>query len=465
MHEASHEEKVAMVYDEMDSRKIRAVDVGEFTAFMTTLQFEMSSLAIGDLFQKADANHDGTVSFPEFQRFSERYPTLLDAMHYRAKEYWSDVKQKEAIEAARRLLDSLRAREIDARSGSTQAAHESAAQEGRVAAQIQVVAESEAKERDALALLEASRLETERVRGDVAGRCADEAASRDAERMRQLQHLESQRDVEQQEARLRVQEAEQAASEERLREIERLLMEQQREVEAQRQASMRVRNDLANVAAAEKQAALISAEATRELSLAAERLALAKTDLARTQDKEGEAAAGHAASRDATVHQRLQKDREEQELLLAREREAAKRAVEAEAARAVEAQDVVCKGLEQENIDHHASRIKVQAEEAPLIDQEIRLRDQRDNLEQREAQLRDEAGAFTARTGPARGVTSPRVGPAPVGPAMAAASAAGAQAAAAAAFSAAAAARASPLHATPDRMRSNSPNRYRSPLY
>ena len=406
--DASHEEKVSMVFDEMDAKKIRAIDINEFQTFLTNLQFEFCVATMSDLFVKADANRDGTVSYPEFQRFAERYPTLLDAMHYRAREYWQDVRQKEGIEAARRLLDSLRARESDARAASAQASTESSAQEGRLAAQTQAVAEAEAREREALAVLDGARAETERARAEVAARCAEEAAARDVERAKQLQHQDAQREVEAAEARLRVQESEQAHAEERLREIERLLLEQQREVEAQRANTVRARSDVATAAGVEQQAALISAEATKDVHMASERLGLSKADLARAQDRERDCTAAHLGAREACAHQKVQREREEQELLICREREAAKRCIEAEATRAVEAQEAMCRSLEQENVDHLAARAKVQIEEAPLIDQEVRLREQRDNLEVKEAALRDEAGAFTARTTGARGVASPR---------------------------------------------------------
>ncbi|KAJ9465182.1 calmodulin-like protein containing EF hand domain [Diplonema papillatum] len=406
--DATHEEKVSMVFDEMDTRKIRSLDIGEFQAFLTNLQFEFSVNTMADLFSRADANRDGTVSYPEFQRFSERYPTLLDAMHYRAREYWQDVHQREAIDAARRLLDSLRAREIDARAATAQAIAESAAQEGRLAAQMQAVAEAEAKEREALAILDAARQETERARAEVAARCAEEAAARDVERAKQLAHVEVVREVEAAEARLRGQEAEQIHAEERMRDIERMLMEQQREVEAQRNLCARARADLNAMQGLEQQAAMVSAEANRDVQMASERLSLAKSDLARAQDRERDCTAAHLGAREACAHQKVQREREEQELLICREREAARKAVEAESVRAVEAQEAMCRSLEHENLEHAAQRAKVQTEEAPLIDQEVRLREQRDALEMREAVLRDEAGAFNARNTVTRGVASPR---------------------------------------------------------
>ena len=406
--DASHEEKVSMVFDEIDTRKIRAIDLSEFQAFLTNLCFDFTITTIADLFTKADANKDGTISYPEFQRFCERYPTLLDAMHYRAREFWQDVRQKEGIDAARRLLESLRTREVDARAAYAMSAAETAAQEGRLAAQAQAVAEAEAREREALAILDASRGETERARADVAARCAEEAALRDIERSKQLAHVESQRDVEAADARLRVQESEQAHAEERLRELERLHAEMQGDVEAQRIATVRIRADLATAQGIEQQTAIVSAEASREVQMAGERLALSKGDLARAQDRERDCTAAHLASREQTAHQKVQREREEQELLICREREAAKKAMEIESSRGVEAQEAMCRSLESENMEHAAQRTKVQIEEAPLIEQEVRLREQRDNLEQKEAILRDEAGAFSARTTGVRGLASPR---------------------------------------------------------
>eukprot|EP00755_Sulcionema_specki_P011675 Sspe_Gene.49577::Locus_26884_Transcript_1_1_Confidence_1.000_Length_1971::g.49577::m.49577 len=104
------------------------------------------------------------------------------------------------------------------------------------------------------------------------------------------------------------------------------------------------------------------------------------------------------ACKDDMARRMAQCDAEEQELRCLREREAQKKVMEAEAAKAVEAQDRMTRALEAECIDHDMTRRRVEEEERPLLEQEVRLREQRDCLEMQEAKLRVEHDAFHTRT-------------------------------------------------------------------
>eukprot|EP00756_Hemistasia_phaeocysticola_P005236 Hpha_TRINITY_DN13232_c0_g2::TRINITY_DN13232_c0_g2_i2::g.155130::m.155130 len=408
----THDDKVRAVFDELDVRKARVVELDHWRTVFARVRVDLSPHSVNDLFAKADVNHDGVVSFDEFQRFAERFPTLLDALFCRAREFWVDVRQKEGIDAARRLLDSLRSREADARTSAIQATAETNGHETKLQVAISDVAEAEMREREYAAVLTASQHDSEQARAEVAGRVSNIAGAKERVRAREVMCIEAAREVERADAVLRAQDAQTMAAEDRLREIERMLEDARRELEVQRANGMARRADVVTAQSQEQATLAAKAESERELAVTADRLNMAESALARAQDRERECGAAHLSAREETARKHAGRDVEERELTAAREREAAKRVIEAEAARAVEAQDRMAQALESENIEHNMVRLRVEDEEKPLIEQEVRLREQRDALEMMELKLRSDHGSFQSRTVGRAGLgPSPRRGP------------------------------------------------------
>ena len=222
--------------------------------------------------------------------------------------------------------------------------------------------------------------------------------SKDRERQKQIETAEAQRAVEVSARRLQQQEQEIAKAEERLREIERLLAEQTREVDLQRQNGERFRMELGQAQAREQDATMAENEARRDVNLAADRAAEGEADVAMKQERERAAAAALRDAANEVARQLAQRDVDQRELLVAREREALKKAEEMTAGQAVDTQERNVAQLEQETIDFAARRRSVDDEERPLLEQEIKLREQRDGLEAKESKLRTDFQSFTGRT-------------------------------------------------------------------
>eukprot|EP00756_Hemistasia_phaeocysticola_P047369 Hpha_TRINITY_DN2145_c0_g1::TRINITY_DN2145_c0_g1_i1::g.42196::m.42196 len=173
--QTTHDDKVRSVFDDLDQRRAGSVSLEAFTNAFERLRIELGASKVHDLFQKADVNQDGVLSFAEFERWSELYPTLIDSLFYRNRDFWLDKRQRDAIEQAQRRLDSLRDREAEARQAAADAAAATAAQEALVHAQQAEVELAQAREREALTQLEAATQETARAREGVAGRASQVA--------------------------------------------------------------------------------------------------------------------------------------------------------------------------------------------------------------------------------------------------------------------------------------------------
>eukprot|EP00754_Rhynchopus_humris_P017496 Rhum_TRINITY_DN14572_c1_g1::Rhum_TRINITY_DN14572_c1_g1_i1::g.97897::m.97897 len=394
---ANHDEKVRRLFDDFDIRKVRSLDMETFVAGFRRLNVGFSSATVQDLFEKADTNQDRVVSLGEFQRFGEMYPTMVDCVYYRAKDYWTEVAQKDAVEEAKRLLDELRSREAAARAAHAAAQQETDAADHKLQTQVQIVADAQSREVAAKAALEAAHDDTERARAELRERMAELNRAKDRERQKQVELAEAQRAVEVAARRMQSQDAEVAKAEERLREIERLLAEQHREVDLQRQAAERCRGELATAQSREQDAVLAENEARRDVHVAADRAADAEAEVASRQERERAAAAALRDAANDVARQLAQRDADQRDLLAAKEREAQRKVDEVNAGQAVDSQERNVAQLEQENVDFNARRRQVDDEEKPLMEQEVRLREQRDSLESKEMKLRTDFQSFTGR--------------------------------------------------------------------
>ena len=125
---ATHDEKVRAVFEEVDVNNNHSVEPEEFRRAFRAHAFDFSAATVADLFAKADTNQDGLLSLPEFQRFCEMYPTLLDSLYFRIRDYWEDFRQKQSINAARESLEANKESERMSHAAHVEAQHGTTAQ-------------------------------------------------------------------------------------------------------------------------------------------------------------------------------------------------------------------------------------------------------------------------------------------------------------------------------------------------
>ena len=100
---ASHDEKVRILFEQTDANNNRVVEPDELKRIMGMVHIDFSSLTVEDLFRKGDHDRDNVINFPEWQRFAELYPTLMDSLYYRLKAHWDHLAGEQQIDAARHL--------------------------------------------------------------------------------------------------------------------------------------------------------------------------------------------------------------------------------------------------------------------------------------------------------------------------------------------------------------------------
>eukprot|EP01064_Diplonema_japonicum_P018785 TRINITY_DN27479_c0_g1_i1.p1 TRINITY_DN27479_c0_g1~~TRINITY_DN27479_c0_g1_i1.p1 ORF type:complete len:664 (+),score=189.47 TRINITY_DN27479_c0_g1_i1:43-2034(+) len=392
-------EKQRMVFDEMDSKKTRVAELEDFRAIFARLRIDYPTVTPQELFAKADANADNLISYDEWKAFTELYPTLLDSLYFRTKDFHTDASQQQSIEISKMRLDELRSKEKEARMASMQSQAESAGQEQKLASQIASAQEAQLREKDAKTVLEAAHDDTERGREELRSRIIEQNQQKDKERQKQVELMESSRNVEVVQRKLQTQETEQAKAEEVLLEMERRVAEQRREVERNHGAVDKIRGELASAQGAEHLANIVLGEAQKDTQTCNDRVAMAEAEVTARQEREREATACHRESQNDTARQLAKRDMEERELQNLKEKESQKLVLEDEAVRSVEEQEKLTQTMEHENMELNVNRRQVEEEERPLLEQELKLREMRDALEENEARLRTDHRTFHSTHG------------------------------------------------------------------
>eukprot|EP01059_Diplonema_ambulator_P032129 TRINITY_DN6150_c0_g1_i2.p1 TRINITY_DN6150_c0_g1~~TRINITY_DN6150_c0_g1_i2.p1 ORF type:complete len:473 (+),score=188.79 TRINITY_DN6150_c0_g1_i2:46-1464(+) len=408
-----HDLKVTLLFSEFDVRKTQAIDIEGLIVVFKRLNIPFSTATVNDLFEKGDANGDGVINVPEFKRFAELYPTLIDCLYYRAKDYWTNEAQKEGIEEMKRVLDELRESESCIERDLAHQKMAVADAERRLQAQLQALADSQRKETEAKSNIDNAHDATERCRAELRDRVAELNRTKDIERQKQLELSERQRTLEHAIRRLQQQEGEVTKAQERLRDIERMLAEQQREVDRQINGAERCRAEAEAEEQREAEAHAVAAEALRMVHSAADDVSHTEERLAQIAETERQAALALREAAEETSRQLNRREQEQRAVLSAQQLEAAKVTELAAAQEALAEHQRLLHQQIQENEDFVDKRRQVDSEESPLVEQEVRLREQRENLERKESRLRSDFSHFAGRTTHQRGESPRGLSPVP----------------------------------------------------
>lgn len=401
----SIEAKVRAVFDETDINRNRLIELDEFRRIFKLLNLDFTTATISDLYARADADRDGVVSMGEFQHFAQFYPTLLDSLFYRSKELQEENRRRAVLNSQQQATEEAKNKERMTQQSLEDARRDLMTQEKNLGLSEQDLQNKLIKERDMRANTNDAKKEAERAAAARLEKERDVAAGKERERQRQAGINDAQRLVDAAEKRLVNNENEMSRAQEKERQLEALLAEARRETEKQKQSLHHAAAELAAARDREQQALSLHADAQIDVQRLNDLLAQAELELARKAEKEREADAFlNEAQREAAraAHRR---DEEERELQLQRERELHHNRLHQDAARLIEECERAARQLEKDLADYLARRQQVEAQENELIEQEIRLREQRFNLEEREGKLRNQAQSFLMAAGRTEGGT------------------------------------------------------------
>lgn len=392
--EASREEKVRVLFAELDVRGNRVLELEDFKQGFQTFNLDLSAATVEDLFAKADTGRNGAVSYSDFDRFARLYPIMTDCLFFRSKAFWDEEQLKRDIQAERQAVEQAEQVVEHARRALGDAEQDVQAAAGAVAA-----AEAELKDRsdrlrDLTRDMDVAKREKERAMREKKEREKEFADAKEREKEMRRAAQEVAREAEKLERRAIAVSNEATSADDKVRQLEKALEEAKRAAErAHLSADQAVRDAEAmkqrvrGVAKEMEEAAryIISAE---DAVRGAERSVVVADNNAR--ELEG---AGRELSREAeeAAQRRDQRERAVEEA------NGALRAKESqldEAKRFVVDRRTAAKQKEVELAEHKAQRELVAQHERALIEQELRLREQRDSLEERETKLMSEASSF-----------------------------------------------------------------------
>ena len=391
---STYEEKTASVFEEMDLQNKRLLSADDFQKTFALHGMELSSATILDIFTKCDANGDGFLSYTEFQMFSEQYPTLLDSLYHRLKHYWADMKFQEQMRAEQEQLERLRnalSRADNSRSegsrGVQMASERISEQEKTIFERIENVRHLEDSLREA-------QRECDKAQKEVQNREADLALQHEKERLKETIYVDSQQEVEVLLRRFGNATHDSNTAIGKLRSLEKSHSDCQGELDREASKTSRAASDVEN----SKNALQNSSDAKFAASQGVDRLALELQDMdhgvAVAQQQETATRGAHQATVDGVDRAKGFKDDEDNNLESCRTTEQFRNAerLQSEQIASEQSEEVVL--LEKENEAFLAKLSDLMQTEGPILEKEIKLREQRHNLEVKESVLRKDHKSF-----------------------------------------------------------------------
>lgn len=387
---AAHE-KIRFVFEEMDRNGNRLIEPEEFREMLRGLNIDFSSATVTDLFRKADVDRDGVLSMAEFTQFFSAYTTLLDSLYYRLRDIAEARQLQTELSGERGNLDSC----LERRARSIQMIQESSAIVDQQAHKLRNTEGDRA--------IKAAR---ENELRNLMGQCDEDLrlaaaqrtdASNDYELQRQRESqaqnlgLAAQRDSSEAERRVVNDQNQLQAAQEKERQLQALLLEAQREVERQHKLLYDAQLGLAQTRDREKAAFMAIDAAQKDLQRSNDRLSLCEREviLKNERQKELNKVLGEVQLELQRLAQRVDDDR--RDLAACEDRDRHNRQLAQDADAAVHLQERTLHEKDQEIILFSQRRAAMELQEKPLLEQEVRLREQRDNLEEKEIRLRREA--------------------------------------------------------------------------
>lgn len=392
--DASPEEQIRVVFSEFDIKGTRMIDVEDFRQGFRTMGLDFSSATVDDLFERADVNRDNRISYSEFERFGRLYPIMTGCLYFRSKAFWDEEQLAKEIQAEREAV-------MRAEAGLDQAQHALESAEGEVNAAMAAVqsAESALKDRTArmrdLAMeMDGAKKEKERLLREKKEREKDfhVAKQREADARKDLQDLGREADKLERRAGALANDA--SVADEKVRQLMKALEEAKRAADRSHQAAEQAAEEAHLAKERERDAAMEADAVARDIPKAEEQVRGAERQVSLVEQSLRELdTMGKELGREADEAAR-RRDGEERAVAEAKEK-VSQRARELDGARqAVDDRENAAKRKEEELAEHRRSRELITQHERGLIEQELRLREQRDSLEERETRLISDATSY-----------------------------------------------------------------------
>eukprot|EP00760_Papus_ankaliazontas_P025971 PhM_4_TR2957/c0_g1_i1/m.50475 len=391
---ATLDEKVRVVFAEFDQNGDRVIEIEELKAGFRNLGVDFSSATLRDLFQKGDANNDGRISFAEFERFARLYPIMLDCLYFRSRLFMDDLAMQQELAQERDAVKAAREAASVAQSNHMESARVIDEMQQAIATLEKEIQVRSQRMREVSVMQEQATRERDRAQKERNERDGELNSMRDRERIARAAQNECIRELEVGERRANVAAHEAKAADDKVRQLQQALAEAQRQAERARENARETAATTDQIRSRERDASLAVENVLRDLPRLEDLVRQADANVINCTDRVRELEAViRESQRDADEVQH-KRDATDRQLVTAREQE--QRCLEShrEAQRAAEDRERRMQAREAELLEQQRQRHLVTQHEKQLMEQELRLREQRDSLEEKESKLKADATSF-----------------------------------------------------------------------
>eukprot|EP00759_Apiculatamorpha_spiralis_P043796 PhF_6_TR40985/c0_g1_i2/m.62081 len=389
--DASLAEKLRVVFDDIDSNKDSVIGMDEMRQSFATLGLNFSSATVSDLFLKGDENRDGMISYAEFERFAQRYPIMLDCMYYHSRAFWDSPQLRDELARAHEASERARRSAEDARAGQTET------QRGLDDRSLRL----DSMDRDMADLTR--RIADMQSQFDTVTRDRDSLQRDRSERERQLQALTEQqrtaiatqqqlrRDLEKAVAKSQASVLEVRRGEERIQQLQQQLTEAQRALDRAKALQIDAERESGGIKDRESRTSEQVVELNRAVTDCESLYRRTDEGLRGITDKERDLDGKLRSNQRHLEELKYQRDNEARAVEAMRVQLRQREQQHQDAIKSLEDNERRARETEAELLEFQKQKQKATESERTLVEQEVRLREQRECLEMKETALMREA--------------------------------------------------------------------------
>eukprot|EP01062_Namystynia_karyoxenos_P002037 TRINITY_DN10706_c0_g1_i1.p1 TRINITY_DN10706_c0_g1~~TRINITY_DN10706_c0_g1_i1.p1 ORF type:complete len:664 (+),score=233.33 TRINITY_DN10706_c0_g1_i1:80-1993(+) len=406
LHE-SQEDKAQRVFDAFDTQRTRRIAAADFVLGLQRLGVALQSATADRLFERADSEGNGWFGFSQWLRFCAFYPRLLESLRLRQLQREEEVQLAEAAEAANERLQTAQQQAAGAADDADRAAAAADRQRNVQLHAEQRAAEAAAGESSAAGTAEEAAAEARRCSERLQDARRDHQHAREREQAAAADLTAASAVAAAAANAIPAADAAAAACLDRVRALEAELAQARRAAEEAISASDAARISLGEAQQGEAAARAAAAQAQQDAAAAGEGALRAEAAQAGATERELRAGAEQREARYAAARERRAAAEQGCECEELQRQAAAAGELAMTAAARVEAAAQAAAAAAEKLRGTVAAREREEDEELSLLDEEIRLREQRDALDRQEERLGAAHGRFrSARLSPVSPTTA-----------------------------------------------------------
>ena len=395
----TNETKLRLIFEEVDVHDDRTLTPEGLRRVVKALNINFSAATVDDLYARADVNKNNQMSFSEFQDFAAHYPLLMDAIYFRSRELIERVRREQLLEQSRQSMEEDSRQERLANQQLELVSADVDAQKKNIEAAMQALKDLQVAEKEFLKdSLEMTRA-AETAKTDRNNKNLDYQAAKEAERAALEPLRECQGKIESLEGHIEAYEKQINQLQEKERQLEQMLEDAKRNTQRVTSDMSEANDELEQLK--EEESALLEAFEAAQADMAtlfselqeAEDNVLNQVALQRAADQTLKSA------REDTQSAAQDKEKQEGRLIPMLEREKQHKKLYTQAKGVLDKSEGEYRAKEADHANYLAFRNQADSDEQPLLDAEVRLREQRYNLDDRDDVHRDQGTIYMNFTG------------------------------------------------------------------